>query len=91
MLTAAWTMRQARTTLNPIQPGRARQLVTHGLFASGGPLLVYALAVAGAFHLRVTLGEEPWLAQVHGSAWSAYVLQVPRWLGVRRLHTGRDA
>ena len=48
-------------------------------FASTG-LLLYAIVVAIAFHLRVVLGEEPWLAQKHGSAWQAYARQVPRWL-----------
>ena len=61
-----------------------------GLFATL-PLLVYALVVAVAFHLRVTRFEEPWLARVYGSAWSVYVQQVPRWLGVRLRHRGRDA
>ena len=44
-------------------------------------LLVYAFFVAIAFHLRVVLGEEPWLARVHGAAWREYSNQVPRWLG----------
>ncbi|MDR6839770.1 methyltransferase family protein [Pseudoxanthomonas sacheonensis] len=47
-------------------------------FRSAG-LLVYALAVALAFHLRVILGEEPWLARVHGSAWQQYSRRVRRW------------
>ena len=45
---------------------------------------VYALAVAAAFHLRVVLGEEPWLARTHGEAWDRYTAQVPRWIGARR-------
>ncbi|MCY1019121.1 methyltransferase family protein [Pyxidicoccus sp. MSG2] len=48
-------------------------------FASRG-LLLYALAVALAFHLRVVFGEEPWLARTHGEAWSAYARRVRRWL-----------
>ena len=48
-------------------------------FASLG-LLGYAALVATAFHLRVVYGEEPWLAQRHGSGWQAYARQVPRWL-----------
>jgi protein-S-isoprenylcysteine O-methyltransferase Ste14 len=42
-------------------------------------LLVYAVAVAAAFHLRVVLGEEPWLAQTHRVSWLRYRAQVPRW------------
>ncbi|HSA54585.1 MAG TPA: isoprenylcysteine carboxylmethyltransferase family protein [Gemmatimonadaceae bacterium] len=44
-------------------------------------LLWYALAVPGAFHLRVVFFEEPWLAQMHGEAWRRYRARVPRWLG----------
>ena len=47
-------------------------------FHSAG-LLVYALAMALAFHLRVILGEESWLARVHGSAWQQYSRRVRRW------------
>ena len=41
---------------------------------------IYALTVALAFHLRVVLGEEPWLARTHGEAWLQYTKRVPRWL-----------
>jgi len=44
-------------------------------------LLLYAVAVAAAFHLRVILGEEPWLAQTHRASWLRYSAQVPRWFG----------
>lgn len=43
-------------------------------------VLVYALAVAVGFHVRVVRGEEPWLARTHGADWDAYVRRVPRWL-----------
>lgn len=42
-------------------------------------LLLYALAVILAFHLRVVLGEEPWLARRHGGAWEQYARRVRRW------------
>ncbi len=42
-------------------------------------LLAYALVVVAAFHLRVVLGEEPWLARTHGSDWEQYARRVPRW------------
>ncbi|MGE0440875.1 MAG: isoprenylcysteine carboxylmethyltransferase family protein [Gemmatimonadales bacterium] len=44
----------------------------------------YALAVGLAFHLRVVLGEEPWLAARHGEDWVRYRTRVPRWLGISR-------
>ena len=47
-------------------------------------IAVYALLVMLAFHLRVILGEEPWLARTHGEAWVRYKTQVPRWLGFHR-------
>jgi protein-S-isoprenylcysteine O-methyltransferase Ste14/pimeloyl-ACP methyl ester carboxylesterase len=49
------------------------------VFRSWG-LLFYALIVMTAFHLRVVLGEEPWLLRTHGSEWKRYAATVPRWL-----------
>ena len=40
---------------------------------------VYAVVVAVAFHVRVVLGEEPWLARTHGTQWEHYSSCVPRW------------
>jgi protein-S-isoprenylcysteine O-methyltransferase Ste14 len=40
---------------------------------------VYAAALAVAFHLRVVLGEEKWLAATHGEEWKAYAAHVRRW------------
>jgi protein-S-isoprenylcysteine O-methyltransferase Ste14 len=48
-------------------------------FGSSG-LLLYAVGMAVAFHLRVVLGEEPWLARRHGDEWERYASRVPRWL-----------
>lgn len=48
-------------------------------FGSSG-LGIYAACVAVAFHARVLLGEEPWLAKTHGQAWADYTRRVPRWL-----------
>ena len=42
-------------------------------------LLAYALMVMVAFHVRVVLGEEPWLARTHGPEWEEYCRRVPRW------------
>lgn len=51
-------------------------------FGSAG-LVVYAGVIAVAFHLRVVLGEEPWLSRAHGIAWQEYKGRVPRWFGPR--------
>ena len=45
------------------------------------PLALYAVAVTIAFHLRVVLAEEPWLARTHGDRYAQYKGRVPRWLG----------
>jgi protein-S-isoprenylcysteine O-methyltransferase Ste14 len=43
-------------------------------------LSIYASVVVLLFHLRVVLGEEPWLARRHGDEWERYRARVPRWL-----------
>jgi protein-S-isoprenylcysteine O-methyltransferase Ste14 len=43
-------------------------------------LYLYTLFVGIAFHVRVVLGEEPWLRRTHGAAWDDYVRRVRRWL-----------
>jgi protein-S-isoprenylcysteine O-methyltransferase Ste14 len=44
-------------------------------------LWTYTAIIAIAFHLRVVLYEEPWLARTHGPAWDTFRAAVPRWLG----------
>ena len=51
-------------------------------------IAIYTLVVMLAFHLRVVLGEEPWLAHTHGEEWVRYKAQVPRWFG---FHRGDDS
>jgi protein-S-isoprenylcysteine O-methyltransferase Ste14 len=52
-------------------------------------MAVYALLVMLVFHLRVILGEEPWLARAHGEEWIRYKAQVPRWFGFHRQNDSR--
>lgn len=52
-------------------------------------IAVYALLVMLAFHFRVILGEEPWLARTHGEEWVRYKAQVPRWFGFHRQSNSR--
>ncbi len=40
----------------------------------------YTGALLIAFHLRVLLHEEPWLARTFGAEWATYRARVPRWL-----------
>lgn len=43
-------------------------------------LLVYGIALAVIFHLRVLFNEEPWLQSTFGQDWQRYQRSVPRWL-----------
>jgi protein-S-isoprenylcysteine O-methyltransferase Ste14 len=40
----------------------------------------YTLVVGIAFHVRVVVGEEPWLRRTHDAAWDEYARRVRRWL-----------
>ncbi|MBI3792350.1 MAG: isoprenylcysteine carboxylmethyltransferase family protein [Gemmatimonadetes bacterium] len=73
-----------RYSRNPMYVGVLVLLAGWALAFASRTLWLYALAVAIAFHLRVVLGEEPWLARTHGDAWAAYRARVPRWFGVVR-------
>jgi protein-S-isoprenylcysteine O-methyltransferase Ste14 len=42
-------------------------------------LLLYALGVACAFHLRIVFYEEPRLKEMFGDSWQIYRGRVPRW------------
>ena len=68
-----------RYTRNPMYV--AVTLILLGWAVSFGlpGLWVYAIIVAIAFHLRVVLGEEPWLARTHSAQWQEYASRVPRW------------
>ncbi len=44
------------------------------------PLGIYGVSLALAFHLRILIHEEPWLARTFGADWDAYRARVPRWL-----------
>ena len=49
--------------------------------AFGSPLIgLYLAVLAVGFHLRVLLGEEPWLRRRFGEEWEGYARRVPRWL-----------
>ena len=46
-------------------------------------LWIYFGVMCVLFHLRVVLGEEPWLSATHGDEWVRYRRVVPRWIGLR--------
>lgn len=70
-----------RWSRNPMYVGVVVLLCGWALAYGSTALWLYAAAVAIAFHLRVVLGEEPWLARKYGDAWRAYSARVPRWVG----------
>lgn len=69
-----------RWSRNPMYVAVLTILAGWALACGSRPHAWYALAVAAAFHLRVVLGEEPWLARRHGAAWVAYTRRVRRWI-----------
>lgn len=69
-----------RFSRNPMYVGVLLILIGWALLFRSAALAWYAALVAVAFHIRIVLGEEPWLARVHGAEWLAYERSVPRWL-----------
>ena len=72
-----------RFSRNPMYVGVLLVVGGWALAFRSAALAVYAIALVVAFHLRVVLGEEPWLARTHGEAWERYRRRVPRWAGAR--------
>jgi protein-S-isoprenylcysteine O-methyltransferase Ste14 len=70
-----------RWSRNPMYIGVLIVLWGWALGFRSGALALYALLVMLSFHLRVVLGEEPWLARRHGGQWEHYKIAVPRWFG----------
>jgi len=69
-----------RVTRNPMYVAVVLILVGWALAFGTLRSWIYAGVVAVAFHLRVVLGEEPWLARRYGAQWTAYRAAVPRWI-----------
>jgi protein-S-isoprenylcysteine O-methyltransferase Ste14 len=68
-----------RYTRNPMYVAVTLILVGWAVSFGVPGLWAYTIIVAVAFHLRVVLGEEPWLARTHGAEWQEYARRVPRW------------
>jgi pimeloyl-ACP methyl ester carboxylesterase/protein-S-isoprenylcysteine O-methyltransferase Ste14 len=69
-----------RFSRNPMYVGVSLILLGWALAFGSWDLVLYALIVMLAFHLRVVFGEEPWLARTHERKWNDYRSRVPRWL-----------
>jgi protein-S-isoprenylcysteine O-methyltransferase Ste14 len=69
-----------RWSRNPMYIGVVTILAGWCVLWDSRTLLIYALVVLCAFHLRVLLAEEPWAARSFGAEWQAYRAHVPRWI-----------
>ena len=69
-----------RFSRNPMYVGVLLVLAGWAILFQSLVLVCYMGVIAVAFHLRVVLGEEPWLAKTHGAEWQRYEESVPRWL-----------
>ena len=69
-----------RRSRNPMYVAVAAVLIGWAVWFASTTLLVYALAVVTAFHLRVLLHEEPRLAASFGEEWTRYRARVRRWM-----------
>lgn len=76
-----------RWSRNPMYVAVTLILLGWAVAYASRALLIYALIVMIAFHLRVVYGEEPWLAKTHGDAWERYRREVRRWVGRTRMET----
>jgi protein-S-isoprenylcysteine O-methyltransferase Ste14 len=74
-----------RTSRNPMYVGVLLILIGWTAAFRTPALVVYTIAMAIAFHLRVVLHEEPWLSRTFPGEWPAYKSQVPRWVIGRRV------
>jgi protein-S-isoprenylcysteine O-methyltransferase Ste14/pimeloyl-ACP methyl ester carboxylesterase len=68
-----------RFSRNPMYVAVSLILVGWSLAFHSWGLLLYALIVMIAFHLRVLFHEEPWLDRTFGKHWLNYKSRVPRW------------
>jgi protein-S-isoprenylcysteine O-methyltransferase Ste14 len=72
-----------RVSRNPMYVSVVVVLCGWALTFHSRTLAMYAALVTLAFHFRILLFEEPWLARTHGDEWLAYRARVRRWIGCR--------
>jgi protein-S-isoprenylcysteine O-methyltransferase Ste14 len=61
-----------------------------GLWLRAASLLLYAVVLAGAYHVFVRYHEEPRLTAQFGRAYATYLKRVPRWWPRLGTLQGRD-
>ena len=64
---------------NPMYVGVLLMIWGQGLWWRSGEVVVFGYLMAAIFHLRVVLGEEPWLARSFPAEWEGYRTNVKRW------------
>jgi len=69
-----------RRVRNPGYVSVVSMILGQGLVFASRAVLVYAAALAVAFHLFVLLYEEPTLRRQFGAEYDEYCRRVPRWL-----------
>lgn len=69
-----------RWVRNPMYLGVLATILGQGLLWSSLGVLIYAVAIAIAFHARVVHFEEPVLRRQFGAPFVAYLRAVPRWI-----------
>ena len=69
-----------RLVRNPMYFGVLIVIVGLALLFTSPLLLVYNIAVAAAFHLRIVKYEEPELERQFGKRWMVYTAMTNRWL-----------
>lgn len=68
-----------RLVRNPMYIGVLLLVAGWASFLASPVLVLYALVLAVAFHMRVVMYEEPWLAAQFGDEWHSYRARVRRW------------
>lgn len=69
---------------NPMYSGVLLLILGWGLYFLSPLLILYDVALAIGFHIRIVRNEEPMLKQLFGEKWEIYAKEVPRWLPRRR-------
>ena len=68
-----------RYSRNPMYVSVLILLVGWSVLFQSVEVAIYAALITLGFHIRVVVGEEPWLARTHGLEWAQYIERVPRW------------
>ena len=69
-----------RYVRNPMYVGVVASIIGQAAAYRSRGILWYAAIVAGAFHLRVVIYEEPRLRELFGKSFADYCARVPRWI-----------